>query len=93
MKVKQVLSLGVQRGHNYKAVHSQTVPEQFNPNISMCAVHFTEDYFLNQSSLPAVHKDCFYKALQAQSGASESQPVSMFSYLKNLPLTIQTRVL
>ncbi len=24
-----------------------TVPEQFNPNISVCAVHFTEDYFLN----------------------------------------------
>ncbi len=31
-------------------------------------------------------------ALQGQSGASDSQPVSMFSYLKNLPLTIQTRV-
>ncbi len=24
-----------------------TVPEQFNPNIQMCAAHFTEDYFLN----------------------------------------------
>ncbi len=31
--------------------------------------------------------------LQGQSGASDSQPVSMFSYLKNLPLAIQTRVL
>ncbi len=24
-----------------------TVPEQFNPNIRVCAVHFMEDYFLN----------------------------------------------
>ncbi len=24
-----------------------TVPEQFNPNIRVCAAHFTEDYFLN----------------------------------------------
>ncbi len=24
-----------------------TVPEQFNPNIRVCAEHFTEDYFLN----------------------------------------------
>ncbi len=23
-----------------------TVPEQFNPNIRVCAAHFTEDYFL-----------------------------------------------
>ncbi len=44
-----------------------TVPEQFNPNIRVCAAH-----------------------LQGQSGASDSQPVSTFSYLKNLPLTIQT---
>ncbi len=31
--------------------------------------------------------------LQGQSGASDSQPVSTFQYLKNLLLTIQTRVL
>ncbi len=24
-----------------------TVPEQFNPNIRVCAAHFMEDYFLN----------------------------------------------
>ncbi len=24
-----------------------TVPEQFNPNIRVCAAHFTEHYFLN----------------------------------------------
>ncbi len=24
-----------------------TVPEQFNPNIRVCAAHFTKDYFLN----------------------------------------------
>ncbi len=24
-----------------------TVPEQFKPNIRVCAVHFKEDYFLN----------------------------------------------
>ena len=41
---------------------------------------------------------CFYKVgqipnLQGQSGASDSQPVSTFTYLKNLPLMIQMRVL
>ncbi len=40
-----------------------TVPEQFNPNIRVCAAHFTEDYFLN---LPAMHKVCFYKVGQFQ---------------------------
>ncbi len=70
-----------------------TVPEQFNPNIRVCAAHFTEDYFLN------LGVDCQFlysgtiPTLQGQSGASDSQPVSTFSYLKNLPLTIQTRVL
>ncbi len=24
-----------------------TVPDQFNPNIRVCAAYFTEDYFLN----------------------------------------------
>ncbi len=24
-----------------------TVPEHFNPNIRVCAAHFTKDYFLN----------------------------------------------
>ncbi len=24
-----------------------TVPEEFNPDIRVCAAHFTEDYFLN----------------------------------------------
>ncbi len=50
------------------------------------------------SSLPAVLKKdvsikCDNSTLQGQSGASDSQPVSMFSYLKNFPLTLQTRVL
>ncbi len=48
--------------------------------------------------MPAVHKGCFYKVgqfhtLQGQSGAYDSHSVSMFSYLKNLPLTIQMQVL
>ncbi len=46
-----------------------TVPEQFNPNIRVCAVHFTEDYFLNLGEKPAksaVHKGCFYKVGQFQ---------------------------
>ncbi len=72
------------------------VPEQFNPNIRVCAAHFTEDCFLNLGEyVPAVHKGCFYKVGQFQlckdSLALLTQPVSMFSYLKNLPLTIQTR--
>ncbi len=71
-----------------------TVPEQYNANIRVCVVHFTEDYFLNlgESSLPAMLKDCFYKVEQFQlckeSLVLDSQPVSTF-----LLRTIQTRVL
>ncbi len=46
-----------------------TVPDQFNPNIQMCVVHFTEDYFLNLGeylTMPAVLKGCFYKVGQFQ---------------------------
>ncbi len=34
-----------------------TVPEQFNPNIRLCAAHFTEDCLLNlgESSLQCEH--------------------------------------
>ncbi len=28
-------------------LYLNTVPEQFNTNIRVCAAHFTEDYFLN----------------------------------------------
>ncbi len=67
-----------------------TVPEQFNPNIRVCAVHFTEVCFLNlgeKPTMPAVHKGCFYKVGQFQfckDRAHDSQPVSMFSYLKKM---------
>ncbi len=79
-------------------LYLQHVPEQFNPNIRVCAAHFTEDYFLN---LGVACQLCS-KAVSIKWGdsnfartvdASDSQPVSTFSYLKNLPLTIQTRVL
>ncbi len=78
-----------------------TVPDQFNPSIRVCAAHFTEDYFLPVCSLPAMLKGCFYKVGQFQLCKDSlvlmthlpCKPVSMFSYLKNLPLTIQTRVL
>ena len=58
-----------------------TVPEQFNPNIQMCVVHFMEHCFADPGRVD-------YNA-----GRSDSQSVSTFSYLKNLPLMIQTRVL
>ncbi len=34
-----------------------TVPEQYNTNIRVCAAHFTEDYFLNlgESRLQCEH--------------------------------------
>ncbi len=75
-----------------------TVPEQYNANIQVCAAHFTEDYFLilGESSLQCEHYEWLWTAIpmsQGQSGASDSQPVSTFRYLKNLLLTIQTRVL
>ncbi len=31
-----------------------TVSEQFNSNIRVCAMHFTEDYFLNLGELPTM---------------------------------------
>ncbi len=51
-----------------------------------------EDYFLNlevacQLGSKAVSIKWGIPTLQEQSGASYSQPLSMFSYLKNLPLT------
>ncbi len=69
-----------------------------NPHIIVCAAHFTEDYFLilgvaYQLCTKAVSIKWGHSKLQGQSGASDSQPVSTFSYLKNLPLTIQTRAL
>ncbi len=67
-----------------------SVPEQFNSNIRVCAALFTEDYFLNLGewpTMPAVHKGCFYKVGQFQhckdSLALVTQPVSMFLYLNN----------
>ncbi len=32
---------------NWLSCIYNTVPEQFNPNIRVCAAHFTEDIFLN----------------------------------------------
>ncbi len=44
-----------------------TVPEQFNPNIRVCAAHFYGGLFPEPgSSLPAMHKGCFYKVGQFQ---------------------------
>ncbi len=34
------------RNHWLSCIYN-TVPEQFSPNVRVCAVHFTEDYFLN----------------------------------------------
>ncbi len=38
-----------------------TVPEQYNPNIRVCAAHFTEDCFLNLGVVCQLHKGYFYK--------------------------------
>ncbi len=42
-----------------------TVPEQFNPNIRVCAAHFTVDCFLNlgESSLQCEHYEWLWCAL------------------------------
>ncbi len=39
-----------------------TVPEQYNANIRVCAAHFTEDCFLNlgESSLQSEHYECLW---------------------------------
>ncbi len=41
-----------------------TVPEQFNPNIRVCAAHFTRGQFPDPGRVAynaGLHKDCFYK--------------------------------
>ncbi len=63
-----------------------TVPEQFNPNIRVCAAHLG-GFFPGRVAYNAI---CFYKVGQFKDSlALLTQPASMFSYLKNLPLTIQ----
>ncbi|XP_058606125.1 uncharacterized protein LOC131523619 isoform X2 [Onychostoma macrolepis] len=57
-----------------------TVPEQYNANIRVCAAHFTEDSFLNLGEYKAgctqrlLLKSGAIPTLQGQSGASDSQP-------------------
>ncbi len=46
VKVK-VLCLGNTTRNQWLSCIYNTVPEQFNPNIRVCAAHFKEDYFLN----------------------------------------------
>ncbi len=75
-----------------------TVPEHFNTNIRVCEA---QDFFLilEENSLQCEHYEWLWTlsgaipTSQGQSAASDSQPVSTFRYLKNLLLTIQTRVL
>ncbi len=94
-----VLCLGFQKTtrNQWLSCIYNTVPEQFNLDIRVCAGGLFPEPGRRVVFNAGLHKGCFYKVsiptLQVQSGASQSQPVSMFSYLKNLPLTIQTRVL
>ncbi len=88
------------RGHRKKnqwiGCIFNTFPEKLNPNV--CSTFhgglFPEP---GRVAYTGLHEGCFYQVEQFQlwghSGASDSQPVSKFSYLKNLPLTIQMRVL
>ncbi len=86
-------------GNQWLSCIYNTFPEQFNPNIRVCAAHFTEDYFLNLEEWPTML--ACTKTVSIKWGNSNFartvwrfwQPVSMFSYLKNLPLTIQMQVL
>ncbi len=48
-----------------------TLPEQFNQNIRGCAVHFTEDYFLNLGV--AYNASCATKAVSIKLGNSNSE--------------------
>ncbi len=43
----KVLCLGFQKRRKLEISGYVTIPEQFNPNSRVCAVHFTEDCFLN----------------------------------------------
>ena len=54
-----------------------TVPEQFNTNIQMCSTFYG-------GLFPDPGREDY------NAGCSDSQSVSTFSHLKNLPLTIQT---
>ncbi len=67
-----------------------TVPEQLNTNIGVCAAQFTES---GRVAYNAVCTNTVSIKWSNSSFASDSQPVSMISYLKNLLLMIQTLVL
>ncbi len=77
----------ITRRHLWLNFIYNTVPDQYNTNIRVCAAHFTEDCFLNLGEYKAgctqrlLLKSGAIPALQGQSGASDSHPVSMFSYL------------
>ncbi len=87
------------RGHNYKSVvklYLQHCSGTVQPKYySVCSAFYGGLFPEPVSSLPSVHKGCFYKVGQFQLYKDSlvlSTQVSMFSYLKNLPLTIQTDV-
>ncbi len=72
---------------------SNTVPEQYKPNIRVCAAHFTQDYWTWESNLQCqlCTKAVYIKWGNfnfARTGVSDSESVHMFQLLM-----IQRRVL
>ncbi|XP_052429872.1 uncharacterized protein LOC127971108 [Carassius gibelio] len=74
-----------------------TVPEQYNTNIRVCAAHFTEDCFLNLGEYKAncaqrlLLKSGAVPTLQGQSGASDLQPRTSQQALGTEQLSISSR--
>ncbi len=70
-----------------------TVPEQFNPNIRVCAAHFMEDCSWSWVRV-AYNVNTMNCCEHYKVGQFQRRKDSLtFRYLKNLLLTIQTRVL
>ncbi|XP_016361867.1 uncharacterized protein LOC107703658 [Sinocyclocheilus anshuiensis] len=74
-----------------------TVPEQYNRNIRICAAHFTDDCFLNLGEYKACcAKRLFLKSgatptLQGPSGTSDSQPSTSQQALGSEQLSTSSR--
>ncbi len=66
----------------YGAPVYNTVPEQYNANIRVCAAHFTEDYFLilGESSLQCEH----YEWKKERKGKGSGVWPSMVTHTRNL---------
>ncbi|KAF1388886.1 hypothetical protein PFLUV_G00067520 [Perca fluviatilis] len=70
-----------------------TIPQDYNPNLVLCSVHFTEDCFLNLQQFNSgfsnrlILKDRAVPTLSGHPGDSEPQPSTSQQHLETLHLS------